>query len=101
MTIEIKIQSTGWISAALGLSEPGTATLVKKLEEGASLQELFSSLAGEYPQFAEKVYNPAAAELSPQLIVILNHKMVRLKEFSQTILKKSDQIALTPILSGG
>jgi hypothetical protein len=99
--IKIKIEVYSWISGTLGLSEQGTGKLEKTLEKGASLQDLFTALALQHPQFTEKVYNPDTGNLDPRLIVILNKKMVRATDLALTVLPDGAVVSITPIIAGG
>jgi molybdopterin converting factor small subunit len=99
--IKIKIKAYSWIAGSLGLSEQGAAILDKTLEKGTTLQELFTALAAQHPRFTEKVYNPETGHLDPRLIVILNKKIIRSDDLSQSALQEGDIISLTPIIAGG
>jgi len=100
-TIRIKIEVSSWVAGALGLSEQGTIVIAKTLSSGTNIPGLFSALAAQSPQFAEKVYNPATGHPDPRLMIILNKKMVRGKDLARTVLRDGDVILLTPIIAGG
>jgi hypothetical protein len=99
--IKIKLQAYSWIAGSLGLSDRGTSTIIKTVEKGMTVKELFTVIASEHPEFADKVYNPAAAKFSNKLILIINHKMVRDVDIGNIVLKEGDVIYLTPVFSGG
>ena len=100
-TITVILEVRSWISAALGRPESGRYLVHKKIQAGASLANLLTSLAEAYPEFGQQVYNPNGGHLSEQIIVTVNRNLVQESEFVQTKLKNNDEIALIPILVGG
>jgi molybdopterin converting factor small subunit len=97
----IKLQAYAWISGAMGTADNQNQTLKLPVKEGASLFDLFSEMAGQYPGFREKVFDAQNGRFSDQVMIIVNGQLIQLKEFKSTILKDKDSIILTPVLVGG
>jgi hypothetical protein len=97
----IKLQAYAWISGTMGTADNQNQTLKIQLEEGATLFDLFSRVAGQHPEFKEKIFDPQTGQISDQVMIIANGKLIQVKEFNFTILKDKDTVVLSPVLVGG
>ncbi len=95
------MQAYSWIAGALGTADRPNQTASKQLQEGATVYELFSELAGQYPDFREQVFNPETGKLTDQIMIILNGRLVQEHEMKSTRLNNKDKITLSPVLVGG
>ena len=98
---KVQLQIHSWISQTLGMPVAGDCTLDKEVQEGASISDLFTDLARDYPDFRKQVFNPDACEMSDQVLVILNDILVPTGEIAGTNLNNMDIITLTPVMLGG
>jgi sulfur carrier protein ThiS len=99
--ITVRIEVCSWISTSLGKPAAGHHLIRKNIKTGAVLSNLFKSLAEEHPEFSQQIYNPVGGHLSEQIMVAVNHNLIRESEFANTILNDNDEITLSPILVGG
>jgi hypothetical protein len=97
----IKLQAYAWISAAMGTADNQNLTLKKEINDGATLFDFFSTLAGQYPDFCEKIFNPQTGQISDQVMVISNGRLIQAVDFKITLMKDKDTVILSPVLVGG
>ncbi len=71
------------------------------MNPGMTIHDLFAGLAARYPQFRIQVYDPETGKFSDQVMVILNSRLVQVREFRETQLAENDTITLSPVLIGG
>jgi molybdopterin converting factor small subunit len=99
--ISIKLQAFAWISSAMGTAVNQNQTSKKQLQEGATLFDLFTQIAAEFPEFKEKVFDPQSGQISDQVMIIANGRLIQVKDFKSTVLKDKDTVVLSPVLVGG
>jgi hypothetical protein len=97
----ILIQSYSWISNTLGIAETTTHQLKKKVKEGTTLVELLAELANVYPDFRKMVFNPETNQLSEQVLIIFNNRLIQYSEIQSIVLKDKDHVTLAPVIFGG
>jgi hypothetical protein len=97
----VRLQSYSWISNTLGLAESSSQQLRKKVKEGTTLVALLGELANNYPEFRKMVFNPETNQLSEQVLIILNNRLLQYGEITSIVLKDKDNITLAPVIFGG
>jgi hypothetical protein len=85
----------------MGTADNQNQTLKKEIKEGSTLFDLFSSIAEQFPDFCEKVFDPKTGQLSDQVMVIMNGRLIQAKELNSTTMKDKDSVILSPVLVGG
>jgi molybdopterin converting factor small subunit len=97
----VKLQAYSWISTAISDSGAATQTLRKQVKPGITLYELLAELADQFPEFRKQVFNPETGQLSDQVMIIFNSRLVQVDGLKTTIINDKDSIALSPVLVGG
>jgi molybdopterin converting factor small subunit len=97
----IKLQAYAWISGSMGTADNQNQTLKKQLKEGSTLFDLFSDIAGQYPDFCQKVFDPKSGQVSDQVMIIMNGRLIQVKELKSTVMNDKDTVILSPVLVGG
>jgi molybdopterin converting factor small subunit len=97
----IKVQVYAWISGSMGTADNQNQTLKKQLKDGATLFDLFNEIAGQYPDFSQKVFNPQNGQVSDQVMIIVNGRLVQVRDFKSTLMNDRDIVILSPVLVGG
>jgi molybdopterin converting factor small subunit len=94
-----------WLGAELGpdfrrISDMCSARM-ERIDPGATIAELMSSLAGRYPLLLEKVFDPERTRFSPYVAVNFNNRVINPKQVHHQALRNGDKITVLPIYSGG
>jgi molybdopterin converting factor small subunit len=97
----VRLQSYSWISNTLGIEETSTHQLREKVKEGTTLVAFLAELAGKFPEFRKMVFNPETGQLSEQVLIILNNRLIQYSEIQSIVLKDKDHITLAPVIFGG
>jgi hypothetical protein len=80
----VKLQTYSWISSVLGMPESSNGVLEKEIEDGATLASIFTELARAYPEFRKLIFDPDKGQLSDQVLVIFNDRLLQLKDLKET-----------------
>lgn len=75
--------------------------LEEEVKDRTTVNNLLSYLVTNYPGFRETVYNPNAGEISDQIGVVLNDRLLTYRKITHTILKDNDVITIVPLYYGG
>ena len=97
----VKIQTYSWISSALGMPENSNGVIEKEIEDGTTLDSIFTELAGAHPEFRKLIFDPDKGQLSDQVLVIFNDRLLQLKDLKETRISPRDRVVISPILAGG
>jgi len=97
----IKLQAYAWIAAALGAAGNANQTIKMEINEGATLFDLFNQVAERFPEFKQKVFDPQNGQISDQVMIISNGRLMQVKDFNSTVLNDKDSVILSPVLVGG
>jgi molybdopterin converting factor small subunit len=98
---KVRLQLYSWISPTLGMSGSGNHTLEQEINEGMTISSLLTKLADSYPEFRKLVFDPDKDELSSEVLVIINNRLLQVGEIKDTKINNNDTIILAPVLSGG
>ncbi|MGQ9694259.1 MAG: MoaD/ThiS family protein [Thermodesulfobacteriota bacterium] len=105
--MRILIEFWLWLNDQLGpdfqkLSPMRSAKEVE-LNEGITVGELLDRLANEYPLIGEKIFDPQAKKLRPNLSVIVtqDERVVSPFNLDQDLLQDAYKITILPIYVGG
>jgi hypothetical protein len=85
----------------MGTADNQNTTLNKQIAEGSTLFDFFGSLAGQYPDFREKIFDPQTGQISDQVMIILNGRLIQSRDFQRTLMNDKDTLILSPVLVGG
>jgi molybdopterin converting factor small subunit len=97
----VKLQAYAWISGSMGTADNQNQTIRKEVKEGSTLFDLFSAIAAQYADFRQKVFDPKTGQISDQVMVIMNGRLIQAKEFKSVIMNDKDSVVLSPVLVGG
>ena len=79
----------------------GKSAIEIKIDEGTSVTKLFKKLAELYGTIEENIFDKNQKIFHPNLILILNNKIMSFPEVYEKRLKDGDEIKVTPIFIGG
>lgn len=99
--VNVRLEITPSLAGIMNTSGSAWFILEEKLEEGASVGDLFTRLALKYPEFRKAVFEPDTGEVSDEVLVVLNDVLLQSPGVSATKLRNGDTIILTPVYSGG
>ncbi len=85
----------------MGMADNQNQTLTPRIKDGATVFDLFSDLAAQYPEFCRKVFDPQSGKFSDQVMIIVNGRLVQDKDFKSTVIHDNDKVILSPVLVGG
>ena len=97
----IYLQTRSWITDALGIPGSMPYTVKKEIEAGATLLTVFTDLAGKYPEFKKRVFNPETGQLSDQVMLLFNQALTRFDQVKASPLRDKDAVSLVPVIFGG
>lgn len=98
---KVRLQLYSWISPTLGMPSSGNHTLEQEINDGITIGSLFTELADNYPEFRKLVFDPDKGETSSEVLVIINNRLLQIREIKETKINNNDTIILAPVLSGG
>jgi molybdopterin converting factor small subunit len=95
--VKVKIQYLGLIKNLIKRSEDAF-----ELEEGASLSDVMSKIAGLYGKpFRNEVYEPGLKDVKMGFVVTVNGVLVGQLQGMDTRLNDGDNVILMSLMSGG
>jgi sulfur carrier protein ThiS len=97
----VKIESYSWIAGTMGNESIQNQKVKKSVQAGTTVYDLFCEMAANYPEFSKQVFNPSNGQLSDQVMVIMNGRLLQSADLKTTVLKDNDKITLSPVLVGG
>jgi hypothetical protein len=97
--VQLKVPS--WIASKLGFDCTGWFTLEQEVKEGTSVADFLTIVATAYPGFREAVYNPGAGSVTEQISLVLNERLLTVRDLSQVKLTDGDTITVFPMYFGG
>ena len=85
------------------LNAPSSGWLIieNEIAEGATVGDLLGDLVSSYTGFRQAIFNPAAGEVSEQVLIILNDNLLQGPDVINTRLNDGDSITLLTVYSGG
>jgi len=94
-----------WLGRELGpdfdrISEM-CSTRTERVDPGATISELMSSLAAGYPLVRQRVFDPNRKRFNPHVVVKFNDRLINPKVVHRETLQDGDKITVLPIYSGG
>lgn len=105
--MHILIEFWMWLGEKLGpdfqkLSPMRSAKEIE-LNQGITVGELLNRLANEYPLIAEKIFDPQAKKIRPNLSVIVtqDERIVSPFNLEQDLLQDEYKITILPVYVGG
>jgi molybdopterin converting factor small subunit len=74
---------------------------IEEVEDGTTIRELLSNLAGRYPPISKKVFDIETQNLYPEVVMNYNDRVINPHEVYDRSLKDGDRITLIPLAGGG
>ena len=97
--VRLKIPPT--IAPMLNAHVSDWLILDKDIGEGATISDLLTGLALNYPDFRKVVFNPDTGKINDQVDVVLNDTLLPLSRVTETRINDGDTIILLLVYSGG
>lgn len=101
LTNTIRVEAYSWIASILGAAANENQKIKKQVKADSTVYDFFNELAENNPKFCEEVFNPQTGQLSDQVMIIMNGKLVQSADLRTTRFKDNDKITLSPVLVGG
>ena len=98
---KVKLEIVPWLTDYFGFKGSRRLVLEEGLEDGATLRDLLMRLADQYQGLAELFFDPEGQELSGQISIIVNDRMLELVGGLETRIDDGARIMLLPAFDGG
>lgn len=100
--IKVRLEFLSWLADAIGLaSTTENAVLEPSLPDGKTVRDLFNWLADKYPRFRQVVFDAKAQQLTEQVIIFYNGRLLETVSGLDTKLNDGDILILVPPIEGG
>ncbi|MBN1191118.1 MAG: MoaD/ThiS family protein [Dehalococcoidales bacterium] len=99
--ITLNLQMYSWIAELFGEEETRGNILKRKVKAGTTLGEYLSGLAGDNPNAVNSFLDPSTGNVTGEVVIILNNRLVQYKNVKDTVLQDQDTLTLSPMLVGG
>jgi len=102
---KVSVEFWTWMGKDLGADALSPSEMRSVLgvvvEHGTTARMLLDRLAKENPRVAEKVFHRERQRLYPQVVAILNDRVVREADLYDAVLSDGDRITVLPQYVGG
>jgi molybdopterin converting factor small subunit len=98
---QVKLKLHRWLLQSFGDETADTEEVLIRAEEGASILTLFGRLAAENGPFWKTLFDAKVQLIHPNVLVILNGRIVNPYQQCDTSLKEGDELTLLPMMDGG
>ena len=101
--MRVELEVFPWLGEQLGGQEYRSRHLRWQVDAlaGETVGALFARLAATHDPFRRLVFDPETQQLGPQVVVVLNDRLLDLAGGLQARLADGDQLAIVPALVGG
>jgi molybdopterin converting factor small subunit len=91
------------LSERLGTAQGGRRAIIleQAIEPGESVRDVFSRLAEQYPAFRVNALEPETDRLVPQILLMVNGRLLTAPDAYDTPLEEGAEIDLLPAYAGG
>lgn len=98
---KVQLKMPPWIASMLKTEASGWFILEKEIDTETTIGTLLGELTSSYEGFRRVVFNPDVGQVSEQVLVVLNDKLLTDPEVTQTKLNDGDSIMLLQVFTGG
>lgn len=98
---KVQLKMPPWIASMLKAEGSGWFILEKEIGAETTIGALLAELTSSYDGFRQVVFNPDVGQVSEQVLVFLNDKLLPDLEVTQAKLSDGDSIMLLQVFSGG
>lgn len=98
---KVKLKLHYWLLQSLGDETATTEEIFVDADEEASILTLLRRLAAENDRYWKTVFDAKAQLINPNVLVILNGRIVNPYQQFETLLKEGDELALLRMMDGG
>ncbi|MCK5553173.1 MAG: MoaD/ThiS family protein [Deltaproteobacteria bacterium] len=97
----VKLKVDRLLSRGLEAGSPGLEEIPVSVSEGESVVEMIRRLTAGNSGLRRVLYDEENGGIEPNVIVILNGRIVNPYECSKTTLKEGDEVTFLPLVAGG
>ena len=97
----VRLEILPWVSDAFGGEGSGDVVLEEELTAGGTIGDVIKKLASENQTFSDFIFTDKPGELSGQVTIILNDRLLETVGGLDTNLNNGDIIRLFPVIAGG
>ena len=98
---KVKLKLYRWLLQSFGDETAKTEEILVNADEDTSILALFRCLAVENGPFWKTFFDAKTQLIHPNVLVILNGRIVNPYQAFETSLKEGDELALLPLIDGG
>ena len=98
---KVKLKLHRWLLQSFGDETAKTEEILVNADEDTSILTLFRRLAVENGPFWKTVFDAKTQLIHPNVLVILNGRIVNPYHQCETTLKEGDELTLLPMMDGG
>ena len=99
--MKVKLKVNSWLRQSLNLEPASSQEIFISAPEGESILEIVSNLAKEDPVLWKSLFDEKDHIIQPNVIVILNDRIVNPYDRSEATLKEGDELTFLPMFDGG
>lgn len=99
--MEVKLKVTSWLRRDLNLESTSSKAISISAPEGESILGIVSMLAKEDRILWKSIFDEKNRIIQPNIIVILNDRIVNPYDRSEATLKDGDELTFLPMFDGG
>ena len=90
-----------WLARAFGREQVGRFFIQEPIADGETVRDVFERLAGRYERFDEYVYDTGAGHVRGQVNVVINDRLLVLRQGLDTVLSEGDVVVLVSCVRRG
>jgi molybdopterin converting factor small subunit len=99
--MKVKLKANSWLRHSLNPELATSEEIFISAPEGESILEIVNNLAKEDPVLWESLFDEKTHMIQPNIIVILNDRIVNPYDWSEATLKEGDELTFLPMFDGG
>ena len=96
----VQLKITPSLASMFHVSRDDWFILNQEIGEGATIGDLFTTLAASYTNFRKVVFDTDEGKASDQIMIILNDSLLQ-GDVMEVKIKDGDTVTLLPVYSGG
>ncbi len=98
---KVRLEISPDLAGVLNAESYDWLILERQLGENTTIGDLLADLAFSNADFSRAVYDPHAAKVGDQIMVVLNNSLLQVSNVAAVELKDGDTLLLLPVFSGG
>ncbi|MEE9201962.1 MAG: MoaD/ThiS family protein [Dehalococcoidia bacterium] len=98
---KVRLEIWPWLSRHQETTGFGRLVLEEDVRDGETLRDFLHRMGEGHRVFREVIFDPRSQQLSRQVTVIYNERLLELAEGLDTLLHDGDRLSFLPAFAGG